>query len=195
MDSELKFHHQTSSAVKKANQILGLIKKTFAAKNEENVTLLYKTFVRPILEYGNVRWGPLYKGDQKLVETVQRRATKLIPGISTFTYEARLRRLNLPSLHHRRRRGDMTTVFKIMSGRLNIEKNRFFEMQLNTNTRGHSFKIFKQHARTFVKRPSFASRTINDWNMVPSHVVEATNVDAFKNALDKHWSQFKFDYI
>ena len=31
MDSELKFHHQTSSAVKKANQILGLIKKTFAA--------------------------------------------------------------------------------------------------------------------------------------------------------------------
>ena len=54
MDSELKFHHQTSSAVKKANQILGLIKKTFAAKNEENVTLLYKTFVRPILEYGNV---------------------------------------------------------------------------------------------------------------------------------------------
>ena len=79
----------------------------------------------------------------------------------------------------------MITVFKIMSGRLNIEKNRSFEMQLNTNTRGHSLKIFKQHARTFV----------SDWNMLPSHVVEATNVDAFKNALDKHWSQFKFDYI
>ena len=89
----------------------------------------------------------------------------------------------------------MITVFKIMSGRLNIEKNRFFEMQLNTNTRGHFLKIFKQHARTFVKRQSFASRIINDWNMLPSHVVEATNVDAFKNALDKHWSQFKFDYI
>ena len=52
MDSELKFHHQTSSAVKKANQILGLIKKTFAAKNEENVTLVYKTFVRPICYMG-----------------------------------------------------------------------------------------------------------------------------------------------
>ena len=195
MDSELEFHHQTSSAIKKANQILGLIKKTFAAKTEENVTLLYKTFVRPILEYGNVIWGPLYKGDHKLVEAVQRRATKLIPGISTFTYEARLRRLNLPLLHHKRRRGDMITVFKIMSGRLNIQKNRFFEMQLNTNTRGHSLKIFKQHARTFVKQQSFASRIINDWNMLPSHVVEATNVDAFKNALAKHWSQFKFDYI
>ena len=89
----------------------------------------------------------------------------------------------------------MITAFKIMSGRLNIEKNRFFEMQLNTNTCGHPLKIFKQHARTFVKRQSFAPRIINDWNMLPSHVVEATSIDAFKNALDKHWPQFKFDYI
>ena len=49
MDTEIKFHQQTSSAIKKANQILGLIKKTFAAKNEENISLLYKTFVRPLL--------------------------------------------------------------------------------------------------------------------------------------------------
>ena len=68
-------------------------------------------------------------------------------------------------------------------------------MQLNTNTRGHSLKIFKQHARTFVKREAFASRTINDWNMLPSHVVEATNVNMFKNELDRHWPQFKFEYI
>ena len=67
-------------------------------------------------------------------------------------------------------------------------------MQLNTNTRGHSLKIFKQHARTFAKRQSFASRTINNWNMLPSHVVEATNVNTFKNELDRHWSQFKFEY-
>ena len=189
MDMEIKFHQQTSSAIKKAHQILGLIKKTFAAKNQENISLLYKTFVRPVLEYANVIWGPIYKGDQKLVETVQRRAAiKLISNIS------RLRYLNLPSLHHRRRRGDMITVFKILTGRLNVDKSKFFEMQLNTNTRGHSLKIFKQHARIFVKRQSFASRTINDWNMLPSHVVEATNANMFKNELDRQWSQFKFEY-
>ena len=98
------------------------------------------------------------------------------------------------SLHHRRRRGDMITVFKILTGRLNVDKSKFFEMQLNTNTRGHSLKIFKQHARTFVTRQSFASRTINDWNMLPSHVVEATNVNMFKNELDRHCSQFIFEY-
>ena len=59
-------------------------------------------------------------------------------------------------------------------------------MQLNTNTRGHSLKIFKQHARTFMERQSFSSRTINDWKMLPSHVVEANNVNMFKNELDRH---------
>ena len=77
MDTEIKFHQQIS-AIKKANQILGLIKKTFAMKNEDNISLLYKTFVQPLREYANVIWGPIYKGDQKLVGTVQQRATKLI---------------------------------------------------------------------------------------------------------------------
>ena len=137
-------------------------------------------------------WGPISKGDQKSVEAFQRRATKLILIISHLPYEARLRHLNLPSLQHRRR-GDMITVFKIMTGRLNVDRSKFFEMQLNNNTHGHSLKIFKQHARTFVKRWSFASRTVNDWNMLPSHVVEATNVNMFKNALDRHWSHCKFN--
>ena len=51
MDKELKFHKQTSIAVKKANQILGLIKKTMATKNENTIPLLYMTLVRPHLEY------------------------------------------------------------------------------------------------------------------------------------------------
>ena len=187
-DTEIKLYQQTSSAVKKANQILGLIEKPFVAKNEENIPVIYKTIVRPLIEYANIIREPIYKGDQKSVEAVQRRATKLLLTISHLPYEARLRHLNLPLLQHRRRRGDMITVFKIMTGILNVDRRKFFEMQLNNNARGHSLKIFKQHTKTFVKRWPFASRTVNDWNMLPSHVVEATNVNRFKHALDRNCS-------
>ena len=61
-----------------------------------------------------------------------------------------------------------------MTGRINVDRSKFFEMQLSINTHDHSLKIFKQHARTFVKRWSFSSKTVN--GMLPSHVVEATNV-------------------
>ena len=107
IDNELKFHVQSSAPVKKANQILGLIKRTIATKNEKTIPLLYMTLVRPHLEYANVVWGPHYKGDQQLVEKVQRRATKMIPNLRNLSYDSRLRHLNLPSLHHRRQHGDI----------------------------------------------------------------------------------------
>ena len=54
IDNELKFHVQTSAAVKKANQIQGIIKRTIATKIEKTIPLLYMTLVRPHLEYANV---------------------------------------------------------------------------------------------------------------------------------------------
>ena len=38
----------------------------------------------PILEYGNIIWGPHYLMDQKKVETIQRRATKLVINADDF---------------------------------------------------------------------------------------------------------------
>ena len=65
---------------------------------------LYKTLVRPIIEYNNVLWGPFYVSDNQKIERIQRKATRTIPSISHLSYHNRLRHLNLPSLQHRRRR-------------------------------------------------------------------------------------------
>ena len=55
IDHELKFHQQTAASVKKANRVLGIIKKSFSHLDETTLPLLYKTLVRPHLEYGKVR--------------------------------------------------------------------------------------------------------------------------------------------
>ena len=86
IDKDLKFHKQTAAAVKKANSVLGVIKRTFAKRDEETFPLLYKSLVRPHLEYGNVVWGPLFQEDIKAVEKVQRRATKMVPGLGNMSY-------------------------------------------------------------------------------------------------------------
>ena len=101
MDEKMKFHTQTAAAVKKANQIPGLVKKTFASRDVKTVLVLYKAMVRPHLEYGNVIWGPFYLGDIKAIESIQRRATKLIIEIKDMSYEDRLRHLKLPSFNFR----------------------------------------------------------------------------------------------
>ena len=112
MTSNMKSSVHVSHAVSKANQILGLIKRCFTYRDPELVKKLYTVMVRPHLEYGNVVWHPQYKGDIARLESVQRRATKLIPRLHNLSYEERLRELKLPSLVYRRLRGDSIEVYK-----------------------------------------------------------------------------------
>ena len=60
IDHELKFHQQTAASVKKANRVLGIIKKSFSHLDETTLPL-YKTLVRPHLEYANVVWGRILR--------------------------------------------------------------------------------------------------------------------------------------
>ena len=93
IDNRIKFHTHTSSAIKKANKILGLIKHTFKALDETTLSLLYTSIVRPHLEYGNIIWGPHFKEDIKSIEKVQKRATRMISRIKEFSYTKRLFKL------------------------------------------------------------------------------------------------------
>lgn len=193
IDNDLKFHRQTASAVKKANSALGLIKKSFAFLDDEIMSLLFKSLVRPHLEYGNVIWGPFYKGDSEKVERIQRRATKVPPGLRSLPYGERLRRLKLPSLQHRRRRGDMIMTYKIVTGKVNLDKNDFFSPATNTTNRGsHQHKLAKKKATKEIRQNAFSRRVINDWNGLPKKVVTATTTNEFNNALDDHWESEQF---
>ena len=107
VDSSLKFHSQATSAINKANCVLGLIKKSFNTLNRKTLPILYKDLVRPHLEYANVVWGPNYIEDCDKIERVQRRATKCVQDLSSLEYDERLVTLQLPTLSYRRHRDDM----------------------------------------------------------------------------------------
>ena len=142
IDDKLKFHMHTSSVIKKDNSILGLIKRSFSMLDGNTFPRLYMSMVRPHLEYGNVIWGPHYKGDIKAIKKVQKGVTKIVPSLKKLPYVRRLETLNLPSLVYRRKRGDMIMCFKMMSKQVNVDMNTYFTMN-NFKTRGHEYKILK----------------------------------------------------
>ena len=76
--------------------ILAILHKIFEYIDGETFFNLNKSFVHLILEC--VVWGPHYILDQRSVEKVQRRATKLIHGLHNIHYSDRFAILNLPSL-------------------------------------------------------------------------------------------------
>ena len=64
-----------------------------------------------------------------MVEKIQRRATKLIPGLRDLTYEERLKESGLTTPETRILRGGQVEVFKILNGYENIESNLFSKLK------------------------------------------------------------------
>ena len=110
VDTKLTFEEHVRTKVNKANQIMGVIRRSFKYMDERIFSLLYKSMVRPHLEYGNVIWHPNKVKLIDLIENVQRRATKQVPGLGNLPYEDRLKKLKLPTMSYRRLRGDMHTM-------------------------------------------------------------------------------------
>ena len=82
--------------------------------NEEIFVPLYKSLVRSHFDYGMSVWTPHLVKYIKAIESVQRRATKMIPTIKDLSYSERFKKLKLPTLAYRRARGDMIEVYKIV---------------------------------------------------------------------------------
>mgnify|MGYP006336457883 CR=1 FL=1 len=141
VDKDLRFSQHIETQVNKANRLLGLI-RSYEYFHAESMQLLFVALVRPHLEFGNVVWSPRLEKDKKLVEGVQRRATKIIPGLKDLTYEQRLEKMKLPSMCYRRLRGDLIEVFKYTH---NIYKlsDSLLELESRTNTRGHTYNLKK----------------------------------------------------
>ena len=194
IDKDLKFRQQAAIAIKKANMHLGIIKRSFLCLDELVMPMLFKSLVRPHLEYGNIIWGPFNKEDIGKVESIQRRATKCIKKLKHMDYGLRLKTLKLPSLQHRRRRGDMIYAYKMFSNKIDLNIKDFFTMSPG-NTRGHKYKVVRQGAKKMCRINNFSNRIISDWNSLPGELVECTTTDNFKRMLDAHWNNEQYNYM
>ena len=81
IDRKLNFSSDIATQVKKANKMMGLIRRSYPYLDITSFRYLFNSLVRPHLEYRISIWYLLLKKDGELIENVLRRATKLIPGL------------------------------------------------------------------------------------------------------------------
>lgn len=193
IDDKLNFRSHIKGIVGKSNRVLGLIKIGFDCLDKEMFLNLYTLLVRPHLEY-------CVQGDIKLVEGVQRRATKIVPELKHLSYEERLETLGLTTLRERRIRGDMIETYNIMTGKVNVNKEKFFQIlpkRGDLNLR-HDMKNFKKRFGPGVRGHFFSQCVIDNWNGRGKVVVEAKKTSTFKkshNREDKERKRIKDNQI
>ena len=186
IDQDLTFEDHLSAKIKKANQIIGIIRRSFQHLDEDMFLQLYKSMVRPHLEYANQVWSPRLEKHVTLIENVQRRATKLVPGLKDLDYEDRLKKLKLPTLAYRRLRGDLIEVYKIMTGKYDPDAcEGLIVRREGERSTGHPHKIFKERPSRDLRKYGFPHRVVDLWNRRRmGGVVKASTVKDFECRLD-----------
>ncbi len=204
--SDLRFSEHADMCAKKGLQRVGILLRKFDQLPTRALLDLYKSTVRPVLEYASEVWNVQQAGDVARLEKVQRTFTRRIlkqpprwlPATTTgnghdvLSYDQRLQRLGLESLETRRQRKDLVMVYKVVN-RLNaLDFGRFFQMApvpqvgLRSVASRHSIHLAPPGiVRTLARRHAFAVRTVGTWNRLPPMCVTATTAKHFRLLLNR----------
>ena len=182
-----------------ANWALGQLSKAFHFRKAENLVPLYKTFIRPKLEYAVAAWSPWMEGDKEIMEKVQKRFVRMISDKKGGSYEERLENLGMTTLTERRERGDMIVTFRTMRGLNRVDKNNWFQFRNVENMRATRSTVsvtdeeevvrdnvlFMENVRLESRKNFFSVRVINRWNRIPDEVKNQATLNSFKNRYDE----------
>ena len=123
---------------------------------------------------------------------VQRRATKMVPGLKNLQYEDRFQRLGILNLSARWLCGDLTETFKIMNSHTNVPYERSIEKSSYLSTRrATSCNLGKPSCKKSLQCRSnfFSHRLINNGNKLPEFLVSSDSGNSFKANLGRYWLQ------
>ena len=128
-------------------------------------------------------WSPHLLKDFNLIERVQHRFTKRLPGMYNMSYNDRLSALHLDRLEARRLRIDIIMAYKIIFGLTSINCHDFFIFNTcPTLTRGHRYKLLQPNCSCGARRYYFSVRAVRVWNALPV-VTDFTSLHAFKRSI------------
>ena len=186
MSKVLKFSKQCLLVKNKANIMLGIINRGVSYKCAEVISKLYRSYIRPHLEYCIQFRSPTNVIDEDMLEGVQRRATEMIPIFQKLSYEERLKRLGMFSLSRRRLRGDMVELLKMIHGMDKVDIGKLFCIDEDERIRKQCFCLkIRRHVNSNIGFNHFTRRVINYWNHLTDLVVSCKSLSTYKIKLDE----------
>ena len=198
VDRNFKFHAHVKGKTAIASGLTSNILGCTLCRDADFLINIYKSLIRPMLEYSSCLWNLGYIGDLQSLERIQRRWTRSITGFERLPYEVRLQRLNLFSVQGRLLRNDLVLVWKIFNGLCSINPDDLFSLvpqNRSNRTRGHSFKIHLPRCRLEARKRFFSTRVIHNWNSLSEEAVCAESLGTFKCLLHRNLGPKLFEFV
>jgi len=178
--ANLKPAAQCAKAARTASVVLGQIGRASHYRDKTTFGRLYKQYVRQHLEFACQAWSPWLQKDVEVLEKVQQRAVRMVGGLKGTTYQERLLELGLQSLEARRAEADLIMTYKVLTGKVKIDRNSWFRLaapavQQHTRAAADPLRLRKPRARLDIREHFFTVRMVDKWNELPLDVRAATD--------------------
>ena len=184
LDEKLNFKQHVDSAISKVNKGISLIKKLRYTLPRKSLITIYKVFLRPLIDYGDIIYDqPNNNSFCEKLEVIQYKAALAITGAIQGTSRDRIyAELGLESLKDRRWYKRLTCMFKIMN-----EQAPHYLINLipkcNQSIRTRNSHIPTFYCRTDCFKYSFFPSTLRDWFNLDEFIRCAESISIFKNRL------------
>jgi hypothetical protein len=184
--------------ISKGAKCVGLLRRISRDVPRECLEILYKSMVRPILEYGDIIFDGCTDTSAKRLENVQRQAGLTCTGAYKHTKHTKLlEELGWPPLSQRRKQHRMNVMFKLQRGMapqylLNLcppltRDRTSYNLRTGSN-------ITMPQLKTTTYQNSFFPKSIKNWNELAVKDREIGTIQTFKEHQKKN-SGFKVNVL
>jgi hypothetical protein len=162
LTSDLDWSEQVNQVSNKTMRILGMLRRSMRRGTIAAKLTMYKTLIRPVLEYASCSWSPYRTTQQNQLERAQRKAIRWATGLKPRDSVTQvMQQYSVKTLATRRTERDLTTLVHMLEGRVDINPEKLITRNRHHNTR-HNILHFP--ANTNVYANSFFPRAVRSLN-------------------------------
>ena len=154
--------------------------------DRKSLQVIYFSFIRQILEYGDVIQNniSLYLKDD--LDKIQNEAARIVTGCSKLVSLSNLRQ-EWESLSEHRRKHKLTLFFKMVKGFVPPYLSSLVP-QLNSNISNYNLRnannVYNTACMTNLYKNSFLPSVVDEWNLLPQQIRNLESVSNFKHYLN-----------
>ena len=180
LDKKLNFKEHSIEKINKAMKIVGTIKKLRNILPRSSLLTIYKSLVRPHLDYGDVIYAQINNQSfTDRIESVQYNAALAITGAIRGTSRDKLyKELGMESLQNRQWMRRLCYFYKIFTTQLPAYLFDYLPPKSISQRYPNTFKTYR--CRTISYQNSFFPYSVKQWNQLDSNIRNCTSYSVFR---------------
>jgi Reverse transcriptase (RNA-dependent DNA polymerase) len=190
IDNKLTFNQHINKIIKTSYFRMHQLFRIIKPRSISTWALVYKAYVRSLMEYCTEIWAPKNKKEIVKLEKIQKYFTRkslVLCRLPKIPYTERLDLFKIPSLQFRRIQADMIFLYKLFHRYTHILPEQLYTLS-KRSSRKHNFQILLKR-RSNKTLNSFSNRTATIWNRLPSEIVNAGSIKNFKEKFSRWFKE------